>query len=168
VSSPLGASVADRGYFGVGIFQPKHWENVGTLWRSAYQLGAAFLVVVGRRPCRQSSDTVRAWRRVPLFQYDGFDDMAQALYDCPAVAVELGGQPLLDFSHPARCLYLLGSEDGGLPESVMARCAGRVTIPAARLGVYNVAMAGTLVMYDRFIKEQIEYEMSPSRLARSW
>ena len=41
-----------RGYFGVGIYQPKHWENVGTLWRSAYQLGASFLVVVGSRPRR--------------------------------------------------------------------------------------------------------------------
>lgn len=28
-------------YFEIGIFHPKHGENIGTLWRTAYQLGAA-------------------------------------------------------------------------------------------------------------------------------
>jgi len=28
-------------YFGIGIYQGKTESNVGTLWRSAYQLGAA-------------------------------------------------------------------------------------------------------------------------------
>ena len=32
---------ADAGYFGVGVYNSKSAENVGTLWRSAYMLGAS-------------------------------------------------------------------------------------------------------------------------------
>lgn len=73
-------------YFGIGIFNAKTADNVGTLWRSAYQLGASFIFTVGERSRvrtnhyyvdiftyagmqwergqfgKQSSDTVKAWR----------------------------------------------------------------------------------------------------------
>ena len=35
------------------------------------------------------------------------------------MAVEMGGTPLKDFVHPDRAIYLLGSEDNGLPKSVL-------------------------------------------------
>jgi tRNA(Leu) C34 or U34 (ribose-2'-O)-methylase TrmL len=44
-------------YFEIGIYHPKTRNNVGTLWRSAYQLGASGLFTIGRRYERQSSDT---------------------------------------------------------------------------------------------------------------
>ncbi len=36
-------------YFEIGIFHPKTKENIGTLWRSAYQLGAAGIFTIGKR-----------------------------------------------------------------------------------------------------------------------
>lgn len=33
--------ISNRGYFEIGVYHPKTPMNVGTLWRSAYQLGAA-------------------------------------------------------------------------------------------------------------------------------
>ena len=47
VSNP--ADGARDGYFGVGIVGGKNEANQGTLWRSAYQLGAAFTYTVGAR-----------------------------------------------------------------------------------------------------------------------
>ena len=45
------ASSERDGYFGIGILGGKNEANQGTLWRSAWQLGAAFtFTVVGR--CR--------------------------------------------------------------------------------------------------------------------
>lgn len=140
-----------RGYFGIGIFHGKTETNLGTLWRGAYRLGASFIFTVGCRYRRQASDTVKTWLTVPLFQYETVGQLADALYDCPLVAVECGGRPLTGFSHPPRAAYLLGAEDHGLPDDVLARCHAVVTIPAVRMGVYNVAQAGTVVMYDRMV-----------------
>ena len=47
------------GYFGVGIVNGKSEANQGTLWRSAYQLGASFIFTVGAR-FDHRTDTVPA------------------------------------------------------------------------------------------------------------
>ncbi|MBX3014758.1 MAG: RNA methyltransferase [Caldilineaceae bacterium] len=143
----------DAGYFGIGIYQVKNQENVGMLWRSAYQLGAAFLFTIGTRYKQQSDDVFKSWRHVPLFRYDTFATMySSAAYNCLLVGVEMGGEPLPDFVHPERAIYLLGAEDGGLPNEIAARCQRLVSIPARRVASYNVAVAGSLVMYDRMVK----------------
>lgn len=142
------------GYFGIGIYQVKNSQNVGMLWRSAYQLGAAFLFTTGTRYKPQSDDVFKSWLRVPLFRYETFDQMIEsAAYSCLVVGVEMGGETLPGFVHPERAVYLLGAEDGGLPTEIAARCHRLVSIPAVRVASYNVAVAGTLVMYDRMVKQ---------------
>jgi tRNA G18 (ribose-2'-O)-methylase SpoU len=142
------------GYFGIGIYQAKRTENVGLLWRGAYQLGAAFIFTIGQRYKPQSSDVFKTWLHLPLFSYTTFDEMVRsAARDCPLIGIEHGGTPLPHFQHPDRAIYLLGAEDSGLPESIINRCHGLITIPAVRNASYNVAQAGTLVMYDRLIKQ---------------
>lgn len=139
-----------RGYFGVGVFQPKTAENVGVLWRGAYQLGAEFLFTIGRRYSRQASDTPKTWRHMPLFHYESFETFRKTLpMECLLVAVEMDGAPLHSYQHPERCIYLLGAEDHGLPVALLERCHQRVSIEAIRAESYNVAQAGTLVMYER-------------------
>lgn len=139
-----------RGYFEVGIYHGKAAVNVGTLWRSAFQMGAAGIFTIGKRYPRQASDTVKAYRHVPMREYATFDDFHAALpYDAPVVAVEMGGRPLAQFTHPERAIYLLGAEDHGLPPEILARCHRRVALQAIRTESYNVAVAGSLVMYDR-------------------
>lgn len=142
------------GYFGIGIYQAKRAENVGVLWRGAYQLGAAFIFTIGQRYKPQSSDVFKTWLHLPFFSYATFDDMHRSsARDCPIIAVEFGGTPLPHYQHPDRAIYLLGAEDSGLPQSIIDRCHGLISIPAVRKASYNVAQAGTLVMYDRLIKQ---------------
>ena len=71
------------------------------------------------------------------------------------VAVEMGGVPLQDFVHPPRAVYVLGSEDNGLNRPIVEACQCHVALPkwVGRSASYNVAMAGTLVMYDRMQKQ---------------
>jgi tRNA G18 (ribose-2'-O)-methylase SpoU len=57
---------------------------------------------------------------------------------------------MLSFVHPKRCIYLLGAEDNGLPREVMDRCHKLIQLPGR--SCFNVAVAGSLVMYDRYIK----------------
>lgn len=73
-------------------------------------------------------------------------------YSAQLVAVEMGGEPLATFEHPKRAVYVLGSEDNGIPESMLRMCHARVTLPCVRYESFNVAVAGSVLMYDRLTK----------------
>lgn len=145
-----------RGYFGIGVYHPKTKENVGTLWRSAYQLGASYIYTIGHRYKGQVSDTYKTYRHIPLIQFKTLEDFYNSVFcDCRVVCIEFcdRSEPLPNFTHPERCTYMLGSEDGGFPKEILDNPNYLfVEIPSVRTQSYNVAMAGTLVMYDRLIK----------------
>lgn len=144
-----------RGFFEIGVFRSKTPANIGTLWRSAYQLGAAGIFTVGKRYPDQASDTVKAWKHVPMREYDDFEQMRNSLpFSCPVVAVEMGGRDLSTFEHPERAVYLLGAEDHGIPEAILKRCHMTISLPSIRTESYNVAIAGSLVMFDRMNKQR--------------
>lgn len=150
MNGPPERDVTPASYFEVGIFQPKRAQNVGTLWRSALQMGASGLFTVGRRYRSQTSDIFEASKLIPLRHYLGFQDF---LDDRPAgiplVAVEMGGERLAAFRHPAKALYLLGAEDNGLPAWVLEKCDKVVSLEAARQPSYNLAVSGSIVLYHR-------------------
>ncbi len=141
------------GYFEIGVYQPKTVENIGTLWRSAWQLGAAGIFTIGHRYKHQASDTLKVPLNIPLRLYA---DLAEFLecraYGAQLVGVEMGGAPLATFVHPRCAVYLLGSEDNGLPQHVLGLCQQIVSIESVRTQSFNVAVAGSLVMYHRLVK----------------
>lgn len=143
------------GSFGVGVWHPKSEVNIGTLWRSAFQLGASFVFTIGRRYRRQASDTYSTPHNVPLWHFETLDEL-KVPHGHELVAVEFcaGSSGLPEFGHLAQAVYLLGAEDHGLPAHVLARCHRAVSIPCApgRPQSFNVAVAGSLVMYDRLAK----------------
>lgn len=146
-----------RGFFGVAVYHPKTAANVGTLWRSANAYGAAFLATVGLRYKPQSSDTCRSPDHVPLHHYADLPDLLSHLpLSCPLIGVELTDSAVrLDvFEHPLRALYLLGAEDHGLPPTVLEQCHRVVCVPTEVPWSLNVATAGSLVIYDRWLKQK--------------
>jgi tRNA G18 (ribose-2'-O)-methylase SpoU len=139
-----------RGYFGIGVFHSKTPANMGTLWRSAQNFGAAFCFTVGCRYTVQPSDTTKAYRHIPMFHFASLDDLRGHIpLDCPLVGVEQDevARELNTYTHPERAIYLLGAEDRGLPRSVMGVCRDVVQISSPMC--LNVAVAGSIVMYDR-------------------
>ena len=42
----LKSAYNDAEYFGIGIYKPKTQENIGSLWRTAYILGASFIFFI--------------------------------------------------------------------------------------------------------------------------
>ena len=142
-----------RGYFGVAVWHPKTGVNIGTLWRSAAILDAAFIATIGKRYPPQSSDTIKAPRHTPLLHFPTPEDFWEHIpYDCEPVAVEIHprAKPLPQFRHPERAVYILGPEDGSLPELIVNRARRIVQIPGAYC--YNLAVAGSIVLYDRMAK----------------
>lgn len=142
-----------NGYFGIGVFQMKNRLNLGTLWRSAVNLNADFIFVIGKRFKRESFDTINAFKKIPLYEYDSFEQFYDNIpYSCQLICVEQSNKsiPLKSFSHPKCCAYLLGSEDGGIPEKIMKN---KSVVHIESESCLNVAVAGSIIMYDRQIKE---------------
>ena len=144
----------NRGYFGIGVYHPKTVENIGTLWRSAYHFGASFIFTIGRRYKKQASDTPHTTKHIPLLHFLTYDDFYKHIpYGARVVCVEQHqrAQLLPEAHHPQQAIYLLGAEDYGLPEKIMS---GNqiIEIPTGVKHSLNVAVAGSLVMYDRFTR----------------
>lgn len=144
------------GYSAVAVYHPKTEANVGTLWRSAKSYQASMIATVGpRRYEYQSSDTCKTHKSLPLIKFADIDDLIAHLpYGCQLVGVELSDRAvsLTRFQHPDRALYLLGAEDWGIPDDVLAKCHHVVQIPSPEPWSLNVSVAGSLVLHDRFLK----------------
>jgi tRNA G18 (ribose-2'-O)-methylase SpoU len=59
--------------------------------------------------------------------------------------------PLSEFIHPNRACYLLGAEDNGLTTEAISACQEIIYLPGERS--MNVAVAGSIVLYDRITKK---------------
>lgn len=152
----MGVREVARGFCGIGIYYGKKSANIGTLMRSGFCYGVDFLFTIGHRYKPQCSDTPKSWRSVPMFQFMDFVDFKNHLpLEAQLVAIEqhpLAHDLNTHFVHPERAVYLLGAEDNGIPESVLAQCKTIVQIPHVAMCL-NVATAGSTILFDRFSKQ---------------
>lgn len=151
--SPLAQKYESNGYYGIGILYSDNQLNVGTLWRSAFILGASFIYTIGRKYRVQSSDVTKSWAKLPLYHYSDFDHFFENLpYKAELVGIEMtpNAQPLDKLEHPKRAVYLLGNERSGLSDKALERCRYVTYLPGEFS--LNVAVAGSIVMYDRISK----------------
>lgn len=142
----------ERGYFAIGIYEPKTETNIGTLWRSAHNFGADFIFTIGKRYKKERSDTTKAERHLPLYSYTDWDDFISHLPSgCELVCIEQedGARNLKDFEHPERAVYVLGAEDYGIPKEKMR---GHQKVFVDTPLCLNVSVAGSITMYDRSVK----------------
>jgi tRNA G18 (ribose-2'-O)-methylase SpoU len=142
-----------RGYFGIGCLNMKTSMNYGTLFRTAQIMGADFVFLIGARFKRQASDTIKSWRHIPTYVFTDFTDFNNHRpYGCRLIGIELmpDATPLNEFRHPEQACYLLGAEDHGLTSEALDHCQDIICLPGERS--MNVAVAGSIVLYDRHIK----------------
>lgn len=146
-----------RGYFGIGIYEPKFSENVGTLLRSAQAFDADFTFIIGgkSKQCRQPTNTPKTWRHIPHYEYGSWERFTECMpIERTLVAVETDGSSIVSFNHPERAVYLLGSEDDGLPDEVLSACDAIIRIPSRYC--LNVSAAGSIALYDRIAKAEAQ------------
>ena len=145
--------------FSIGIFQGKTSYNVVKLRRIATQLGASECFVIHPR-FRQGSAEWTAEEDnkidascVPYVEYLDFDEFSsKAKEGYVFVAIEMGGQDLVEYKHPRKAIYILGAEDNGVSTLVQRACRDMVALPSSRSQSFNVTCAGSIVMYDRMTK----------------
>ncbi len=143
----------NNGFYGIGVHNSVHDANIGTLWRSAFIMGAAFIFTIGRPYKQQKGDVTHAWSKIPLYHYDDFSDFKRHLpHSTQLIAIELdeNAKAIETYAHPERAIYLLGNEKNGLPEPIIKACHDIVQLPGEFS--LNVAVAGSLVLYDRVAK----------------
>lgn len=147
-----------RGFFAVGVYNPKTEANIGSLYRTAYLYDAAFVFTVGRRYRTQVTDTPKTARHIPLFHFATIDDLSLHIplgADLVGVELDQRATSLREFHHPVRAVYLLGAEDTGLPDAVIDRCDELVVLDSVRPQSMNVAVAGSIVIYHRHARSRV-------------
>lgn len=140
-----------RGFAAIGLVRPKDPNNVGAVLRAAFCYDAALIAIEGdRSPVRNSLDTFKAWRHIPVIRGD--DLRAMIPFDAVPIAVDLvdGATPLPSYQHPQRAFYVFGPEDGTLGRRHLEWCAHRVVVPTRQC--MNLAAAVNVILYDRMAK----------------
>lgn len=138
-----------RGYAAIGLYMPKTEPNVGGALRAAYCYGAAMVAIQGQRFKKFSTDTMKAWRHVPVVEVN--DLIAAIPFGCIPVCVELteNARPLETFVHPERAFYIFGPEDGSIPRVLTDKY---LTVKAPTRFCMNLAATVNVVLYDRAAK----------------
>jgi TrmH family RNA methyltransferase len=152
----LRQTVAQSG-FGVALWRVGDPGNVGTLIRSVDALGGVFVALsdgcadpTGPKAVRAS---MGALFRVPLIRFDDAPRpwVALVAHDGDALHGQESGS------------YVLGAEREGLPQNVLVQCDARMTIPLVPgAESLNVAMAGTIALYESSRRRAIQIESSPA------
>jgi len=139
-----------RGFCGIGLDNPKSNINVGSALRAAGIYGASFVAASGGRWASDKTDTMKAYRHLPLLRPENLRDLLP--YDCVPVAVDLieGAIALPEYKHPERALYIFGAEDATLGERITGWCRDTIYIPTN--GCMNLAATVNVVLYDRMAK----------------
>lgn len=145
-----------QGFAAIGLDNPKSAVNVGAVLRAAYCYRVAMVALSGHRVVRgwsrSPTDTVGAYRHIPVIRVT---DLNHAIpFDCVPVAVDLvdGATPLPEYEHPQRAYYIFGAEDATLGKRVLSWCRDVVMIPTE--ACLNLAMTANTVLYDRLAKEK--------------
>ena len=142
-----------RGFFAIGVEGLSKPMNAGTLFRSAHAFGASFVFTLGgvwSSGEARLSDTADSASEVPHYHFAGVDDLR--LPDrCALVGIELMADSveLPSFRHPRSAAYVLGPERGSLSPALVERCDHIIRIPTSFC--INLAVAGSIVMYDRLL-----------------
>ncbi|MBI3676093.1 MAG: RNA methyltransferase [Proteobacteria bacterium] len=139
-----------RGYFAVGVDGVSKPMNLGNLMRIAHAFDASFFFSINAQVklSDAESDTSRADRSIPYYQFDSIADF-RLPKGCRLVGVEITDEAieLPRFKHPTRAAYVFGAERMSLSPQTLSRCEFVVKIPT-RFSI-NVGMAGAIVIYDR-------------------
>lgn len=140
-----------RGYAAIGLVNPKSEPNIGGVMRAAGIYKAALVAIEGDRFKRFSTDTMKAYRHIPLMQMP----LRNAIpFNCVPVAVELvpTARSIVNYCHPERAFYIFGPEDGTLGAKHLDWCHDVIYIPTN--GCMNLAACVNVILFDRMMKQQ--------------
>jgi tRNA G18 (ribose-2'-O)-methylase SpoU len=154
-AASLSESLARGGAFWllVGVAYP---GNVGMVIRTAEVSGADAIAIDGDFDHEAKRAALRASMRADKFMPVLWQDAASVLDAAQAaghrvVAVdEAGSESLFDADLSGPRVFVVGGENGGIPEAVLSRCHASVRVPMAGfIPCYNLQAAVSAVAVER-------------------
>jgi RNA methyltransferase, TrmH family len=136
-SAPRGQEVA------LGLWRVSDPGNLGTLLRSADAFGADLMLSdgcadpFGPKALRAAMGSTFRVALPPL-----------EVHNAVALVAD-GGAPLGELELERYSTFVLGAEREGLPDEILEQCDARATITVQSVDSLNVAMAGTITLYER-------------------
>lgn len=151
----------------IGLVNPKSASNVAVILRAAGCYGVSSVFYTGERfrHARQFNQDTKGMRfKIPTVGVDDLLNMTPS--GAVRVAVELAENaiPLPEFIHPENAYYLLGPEDGSIPETIIKACDYVVYIPT--FNSMNLAATANVLLYDRLAKSDYEHSNAKIRASR--
>ncbi len=135
-------------------------HNVGTLVRTAHAAAAQEVVLVGDREWNiEAAKTAQDFTDVTILESETafLDHVSDRGWSLVAVELDDRAVSLFEAEYPENPCFLLGAERDGLPRSLIDAAEMVVQIPQWGLvPCLNLAVAGSIVMYDYLAKQQRE------------
>jgi tRNA(Leu) C34 or U34 (ribose-2'-O)-methylase TrmL len=154
---PISDDNASHGDVIIVLLQPKFEMNVAQVVRAAACFGVRKIELC--QPRYQPASGRKGDRKPrPLRMKEYHSVQMEAVPFMPLtagytpVAVEYigGAEPLWNFEHPQRAVYLFGPEDGSIEYAILEQCQAVVQIPSRFC--LNLAASVNIVLYDRMCK----------------
>lgn len=128
---------------------------MGAVARATGCFDADYMATIGTKYDHHAT-AVGHERHVPIWYFNKFRDLKVSFpWDTKIVAVDYNDDatPLSEYQHPERAMYVLGEEGPGFEQypEVLERADDTVYIDAEYC--MNVAVAGNMVLRDRYNQE---------------
>ncbi|AKF25195.1 rRNA methyltransferase [Sulfurovum lithotrophicum] len=132
-------------------------DNVGAIARSAAALGVGSLLVPGQGPHPYARRALRVSMghigKLKFRRYDNIKETIEALkkrgYRIFAAEVTQNSTPLSQVKVPSKWVLLMGHEQLGISDEILALCDEVVTIEMEEgIKSFNVAVAASIMMYQ--------------------
>jgi tRNA(Leu) C34 or U34 (ribose-2'-O)-methylase TrmL len=139
----------------IGLIDPKSPSNVGAVMRAAGCYRADAVVYTGQRydrAARFHTDTKNAVNNIPLQQIDDLAMLKIAGRKLICVDLVEGAIALPKFTHPENAVYVFGSEDSSVSQTLVDMADAVVYVPT--VGCMNLAASVNVLLYDRLAKNQ--------------
>lgn len=136
----------------IGVCNSKFPESLGGLFRLAETFSATHVFAVGAK-YKLRRTGASAGYRTQLAQFGSLVELRSNFPRMPLIGVERDARAasLVDFTHPADAVYLLGSDDDGLSREERNFCGSLVQVPFGTEPL-TVVTAGAIVLWDRAFK----------------
>lgn len=143
-------------FYAIGIENPKYNENISSLLRSAYLLGANYVFIIGKSYKNCKVNTGNFHKLLPLFEFDTIQRFQQAMpKNCKLIGVDINNYghltpiELNEYKHYENEIFILGNETSGLSSYALSRVARIIYIKTRNNTSLNVATTGALICSHR-------------------
>lgn len=154
----MSENIIEKQTVSIGLVNPKSAVNVAAILRASGCYGVSSVFYTGQRfryAKEFNADTKAFHKTIPTVGVDDLCDVVPAGASMVVVELVEGAVPLPHFEHPSNAFYVLGPEDGSVPEKLVEQAEHVVYVPTR--SCMNLAATANVLLYDRLAKSEFAH-----------